>query len=134
MIDILICDAHLYIDREWEIPGGWIAIEKDRVHSVGGPGQPPPPAARVISAHGRLVTPGLVNAHHHMYQNLTRSYAPATRMRLLPWLQTLYPLWTGLDADSVFTSSYVAMVELLLGGVHHLHGPYVRPPPAPADR
>ncbi|GBQ51453.1 amidohydrolase family protein [Komagataeibacter europaeus] len=134
MIDILICDAHLYIDREWEIPGGWIAIEKDRVHSVGGPGQPPPPAARVISAHGRLVTPGLVNAHHHMYQNLTRSYAPATRMRLFPWLQTLYPLWTGLDADSVFTSSYVAMVELLLGGcttsMDHM---YVHPRPRLID-
>lgn len=134
MIDILICDAHLYIDREREIPGGWIAIEKDRVHSVGGAGQPPPAAARVISARGRLVTPGLVNAHHHMYQNLTRSYAPATRLRLFPWLQTLYPLWTGLDADSVFASSYVAMVELLMGGcttsMDHM---YIHPRPRLID-
>lgn len=116
MIDILICDAHLYIDRDREIPHGWIAIEKGRVHSIGSTAQPPPAAARVISARGRLVTPGLVNAHHHMYQNLTRSYAPATRMPLFAWLQALYPLWARLDAESVYVSSYVAMVELLLGG------------------
>lgn len=116
MIDILICDAHLYIDRDREIPHGWIAIEKGRVHSIGSTAQPPPAAARVISARGRLVTPGLVNAHHHMYQNLTRSYALATRMPLFAWLQALYPLWARLDAESVYVSSYVAMVELLLGG------------------
>ncbi|GBR27620.1 hypothetical protein AA11826_0111 [Komagataeibacter oboediens DSM 11826] len=133
MIDILICDAHLYLDQDWEIPGGWIAIEKNRIHSVGGPQQSPPQAARVINAGGRLVTPGLVNAHHHMYQNLTRSYAPATRLRLFAWLQALYPLWAGLDADSVYVSTYIAMIELLLGGGYHLHGSYVHPPPATPD-
>lgn len=116
MIDILICDAHLYLDRDWEIAGGWIAIEKNRVHSAGGPGQPMPAAARIINARGRLVTPGLVNAHHHMFQNLTRAYAPVTRNGLFSWLETLYPLWTGLDGEAVYLSSYISMVELLLGG------------------
>jgi len=136
MIDILICDAHLYLDHDWEIPGGWIAIEKNRIHSAGGPQQSPPQAARVINAGGRLVTPGLVNAHHHMYQNLTRSYAPVTRLRLFAWLQTLYPLWAGLDADSVYVSTYIAMIELLLGGcttsMDHM---YIHPrPKSPAWR
>ncbi|GAN99047.1 amidohydrolase family protein [Komagataeibacter oboediens] len=134
MIDILICDAHLYLDQDWEIPGGWIAIEKNRIHSVGGPQQSPPQAARVINAGGRLVTPGLVNAHHHMYQNLTRSYAPATRLRLFAWLQALYPLWAGLDADSVYVSTYIAMIELLLGGcttsMDHM---YIHPRPRLID-
>lgn len=116
MIDILICDAHLYIDREWEIPDGWIAIRENRIHAVGTAGQPRPEARRVISARGRLVTPGLVNAHHHMIQNLTRSYAPLTRSKLFMWLQGLYPLWTALDEEATYLATYVAMAELLMGG------------------
>ncbi|GAB6968607.1 8-oxoguanine deaminase [Komagataeibacter kakiaceti JCM 25156] len=116
MIDLLIHDAWLYIDRGWEIPGGWIAINGGRVHGVGGPELPRPQARRVIDARGRLVTPGLVNAHHHMWQNLTRAYAPVTRRSLFSWLEKLFPLWAMLDADAVYLASYVGMVELLLGG------------------
>lgn len=134
MIDILICDAHLYLDRDQEIAGGWIAIEKNRVHCVGGPEQPRPEARRVINAQGRLVTPGLVNAHHHMFQNLTRAYAPIARSGLFRWLQQLYPLWSGLDEEATYLSSYISMVELLLGGcttsTDHM---YVHPRPGLMD-
>ncbi|KAB8122468.1 8-oxoguanine deaminase [Komagataeibacter medellinensis] len=134
MIDILICDAHLYLDRDWEIAGGWIAIEKNRIHSAGGPGQPRPEGRRVINAQGRLVTPGLVNAHHHMFQNLTRAYAPIARSGLFQWLQQLYPLWSGLDEEATYVSSYISMVELLLGGcttsTDHM---YVHPRPGLMD-
>ncbi|MBV1831664.1 amidohydrolase family protein [Komagataeibacter sp. AV436] len=134
MIDILICDAHLYIDREWEIPDGWIAIRENRIHAVGTADQPRPEARRVISARGRLVTPGLVNAHHHMVQNLTRSYAPATHCKLFTWLRALYPLWARLDEESTYLATYVAMVELLMGGcttsMDHM---YVHPCPGLVD-
>ena len=48
-----------------------------------------------VDASGLLVTPGLVNSHHHLYQWLTRGYA--TDDTLFGWLTTLYPVWARLD-------------------------------------
>jgi cytosine/adenosine deaminase-related metal-dependent hydrolase len=130
IVDLLVRDAYAYVDRDWEVDGGWIAIENGRVHSIGKAGQERPPAARTISAPGRLVTPGLINAHHHMYQNLTRSYAPVTNGSLFEWLTGLYPLWAKLDEESLYLSTFVAMTELLMGGcttsMDHM---YVHPKP-----
>ncbi|UDL92023.1 amidohydrolase family protein [Mesorhizobium sp. PAMC28654] len=128
-VDLLVRDAYVYVDRDWEINGGWIAIKDRRVHSLGKSGDEPK-AARTISAKGRLVTPGLINAHHHMYQNLTRSFAPVTNGTLFQWLTGLYPLWANIDDESVYLSTYIAMVELLMGGcttsMDHM---YVHPKP-----
>ncbi len=100
----------------WEIDGGWIALQDGRVHSVGTSSDPEPQALTVIDAEGRLVTPGLVNTHHHMYQNLTRAYAPAVNGTLFQWLTELYPRWAALGEESTYLSTYVAAAELLLGG------------------
>jgi cytosine/adenosine deaminase-related metal-dependent hydrolase len=128
-VDLLVCDAYVYVDRDQEIAGGWVAIKGNRVHAVGKAGEEPE-AKRTISARGRLVTPGLINAHHHMYQNLTRSYAPVTNGTLFEWLTGLYPLWADLDEESVYLSTYIAMAELLMGGcttsMDHM---YVHPKP-----
>ncbi|KXV25245.1 8-oxoguanine deaminase [Gluconobacter japonicus] len=129
-VSLLVTNAYLYIDRDWEIPNGWIALKDGRVHSVGHSGETPPRAEKNLSANGKLVTPGLINAHHHMYQNLTRAYAPVTNGTLFEWLQGLYPLWAGLDEESVYLSTAVAMIELLMGGcttsMDHM---YVHPKP-----
>lgn len=118
-VDTLITDAHLVLDAGpdgVEHDGGWIALHEGRVHSVGAAAQPRPEADRVVDVGGRLVTPGLVNTHHHMYQNLTRAYAPAVNGSLFEWLTTLYPRWAALDEESTYLSTYVACAELLLGG------------------
>jgi cytosine/adenosine deaminase-related metal-dependent hydrolase len=99
-----------------EIAGGWVAVTGGFVSAVGGPGQAPPAARKVLDASGCLVTPGLVNTHHHLYQNLTRAYAPALRGDLFTWLTTLYPLWARLDEEAAYVSAYVGLVELALGG------------------
>jgi cytosine/adenosine deaminase-related metal-dependent hydrolase len=62
------------------------------------------------------VTPGLVNTHHHIYQNLTRAYRPATSSNLFGWLTTLYPIWAGLDEEAAYLSAWVGLAELALGG------------------
>ncbi|ACI53237.1 amidohydrolase [Gluconacetobacter diazotrophicus PA1 5] len=129
-VDLLIRDAYIYVDRDHEIADGWLAIKDRRVHSVGAEVATAPPARTILSARGQLVTPGLINAHHHMYQNLTRAYAPVTNGTLFEWLTGLYPLWADLDAESVYLSTCVAMVELLMGGcttsMDHM---YVHPKP-----
>jgi len=63
-----------------------------------------------------LVTPGLINTHHHMYQNLTRAFPPMTNAALFGWLQTLYPLWSVLDEEGAHVSAWVGLAELALSG------------------
>ena len=103
-------------DDRREISGGWVAVDAGLITGIGGPGDPPPPAAEILDAHGCLVTPGLINTHHHLYQNLTRSYAPAVNGSLFDWLTTLYPVWAGLDEEAAYLSAWVGLAELALGG------------------
>ena len=98
-----------------EIPGGWVAISDGFVAAVGGPGREPE-ADRVIDASGCLVTPGLINTHHHIFQNLTRSFAPALGGSLFHWLRTLYPVWSRLDEEAAHVSAWIGLAELALGG------------------
>ncbi|NUU21872.1 MAG: 8-oxoguanine deaminase [Streptomycetaceae bacterium] len=130
-VDLLIKDAGLLVaETGVEIPGGWIAVRGTAVAALGGPEDPVPDAARVIRAGGRLVTPGLINTHHHIYQNLTRSFAPVVNGTLFEWLTGLYPVWARLDEEAVEVSTYIGLAELLLGGcttsTDHL---YVHPRP-----
>jgi cytosine/adenosine deaminase-related metal-dependent hydrolase len=117
--DLLVHDADLLAtvdDDRRELVGGWVAVTGGVVSGVGGPGDPPPAAVRTVDARGCLVTPGLVNTHHHLYQNLTRSYAPALTGGLFDWLVTLYPLWARLDEEAAYVSAYVGLTELALAG------------------
>ncbi len=54
--------------------------------------------AQVLDMRGRVVMPGLVNTHHHMYQSLTRAVPAAQDAELFSWLTNLYMLWSHLDA------------------------------------
>jgi len=117
--DLLVTGAELVatVDEERrEIPGGWVAITDGVISALGGPADEQPEATRLLHAQGCLVTPGLVNTHHHMYQNLTRAFAPALTGGLFDWLVTLYPLWSRLDEAAAYVSAYVGLTELALGG------------------
>ncbi|MCZ2835825.1 8-oxoguanine deaminase [Modestobacter sp. VKM Ac-2985] len=117
--DLLVHDAELIAtvdDARRELAGGWVAITDGVVSGLGGPGDPQPPAVRRVDARGCLVTPGLVNTHHHLYQNLTRAYAPALTGGLFEWLVTLYPLWARLDEEAAHVSAFVGLAELALSG------------------
>ena len=97
-----------------EIRDGWVAITNGFVSAIGDGA--PPPAKQVVDASDCLVTPGLVNTHHHLYQNLTRAFPPMTNAPLFGWLQTLYPLWRTLDEESAHVSAWIGLVELALSG------------------
>src|SRR5215213_1364431 len=119
MADLLVTGAELVVTMDAERrehAGGWVAVTDGFVSGVGDRRDPPPPAARVLDAGGGLVTPGLVNTHHHIYQNLTRAHAPATRATLFQWLTTLYPLWSRLDEEAAYVSAWVGLAELAMGG------------------
>ena len=67
-----------------------------------------------IDLDGAVVTPGLVNTHHHLYQTLTR--ARAHDSTLFEWLVELYPVWAGLDAEAEYAAARTGLAELALSG------------------
>ncbi|MCU1459754.1 MAG: S-adenosylhomocysteine deaminase [Actinomycetia bacterium] len=129
-VDLLVSGAdHLVLSPGDELPGGWVGIRDGFVVAVGSSVDEAPPAARVLRADGCLVTPGLINTHHHMYQNLARAFAPVAAVPFDVWLATLTPLWSQLDEEAVHSSAWVGLAELALGGctttTDHL---YIHPP------
>jgi cytosine/adenosine deaminase-related metal-dependent hydrolase len=72
--------------------------------------------AREIDASTKLVIPGLVNTHHHMYQTLQRNIPAVQNAKLFDWLVTLYEIWRHLTPEAVRVSTQLACVELLKTG------------------
>lgn len=74
------------------------------------------PGAEVLSALGCVVTPGLVNTHHHLYQTLTRAVPGGQDALLFGWLKTLYPIWARFGPEEMFVSAQIGLAELALSG------------------
>ena len=113
-MSLLLSNAHVVTmdDAGSEHADGWVLVADGRVEAVGG-GAPPEADERVDLA-GAVVTPGLVNTHHHLYQTLTR--ARAQEADLFTWLKTLYPVWAGIDEESVYAGARTGLAELALSG------------------
>jgi cytosine/adenosine deaminase-related metal-dependent hydrolase len=99
-----------------EIPDGAVFIRDGVIETVGPSAELPAHADEVRDLSGRIVLPGLVNTHHHMYQSLTRAVPGAQDAELFGWLQTLYPMWAGLTPEMIRVSTLTAMAELILSG------------------
>jgi len=72
--------------------------------------------AEIVLAEGCIVTPGLVNTHHHLYQTLTRAVPGGQDALLFGWLQTLYPIWARFGPEEMFVSAQIGLAELALSG------------------
>ena len=70
----------------------------------------------VFHAQGKIVTPGLVNTHHHLFQTLTRAVPGAQDALLFGWLQRLYPIWARFGPEEMFVSAQIGLAELALSG------------------
>ena len=106
-------------DGRREIAGGAIAFE-DGVITAVGPASTFAPllaaADMVIDAAGCVVTPGLVNTHHHLFQSLTRALPGAINTSLFGWLKRLYPIWAQYRPEDVFAATQLGLAELALSG------------------
>ncbi len=116
MQEILIKDADLLLtmdgDRR-ELAGADILIRDGKITEIG---KDLITKGKVIPARGCLVTPGLVNTHHHMFQSLTRAVPAAQDALLFDWLKVLYPIWSRLGPEEIHVSTQVALAELALSG------------------
>ena len=116
MPEILIQNADTIItmdDGAQVLHGGDLLIRDGVIAAVG---QGLQTTGEVISGRGCVVTPGLVNTHHHLYQNLTRAVPGAQDALLFGWLQRLYPIWGRFGPDEMFVSAQLGLVELALSG------------------
>jgi cytosine/adenosine deaminase-related metal-dependent hydrolase len=113
-VKTLYTGAHVVTmdDAGRELADGWLLVEDELIAGVGG-GTPPGADSRVDLG-GALVTPGLVNTHHHLYQTLTRAYA--TEADLFTWLRALYPVWARIDAEAEYAAARTGLAELALSG------------------
>ncbi|MFZ1482864.1 MAG: 8-oxoguanine deaminase [Paracoccaceae bacterium] len=117
MADILIRNADVVVTMNAsrdEVAGGDVLIRGGVVAAVGQGLQAP--GAEVVEARGCVVTPGLVNTHHHLYQTLTRAVPGGQDALLFGWLKALYPIWARFSPEEVFTSAQVGLAELALSG------------------
>ena len=110
----LLHNAHVVVvdDGGTEHEDGWVLVADGRIGQVGSGDQPD--ADERIDLGGALLTPGLVNTHHHLYQTLTR--AQAQQADLFTWLKTLYPIWARLDGEAEYAAARTGLAELLLSG------------------
>lgn len=109
-----------------EIAGGFVLIDGGVITAVGDPSElaqirraaPPEDQAfdAVIDAAGCVVTPGLVNTHHHLYQTLTRAVPGGQNALLFGWLQTLYPIWARMTPDDIRLATSMGLAELARSG------------------
>ncbi|WP_404482216.1 8-oxoguanine deaminase [Novosphingobium sp. BL-52-GroH] len=113
--DVLVCMD----DARTEIADGALAWRDGVIVAVGTSAELAPlaeDADEVVDARGCVVTPGLVNTHHHLYQSLTRALPGAINVSLFGWLKRLYPIWARYRPEDVFAATQLGLAELALSG------------------
>lgn len=116
MSEILIKNADSVVTMNrarQEILGGDVLIRGGVIVAVG---KGLATTGQVVNAKGCIVTPGLVNTHHHLYQTLTRAVPGGQDALLFGWLKTLYPIWAGFGPEEMFVSAQIGLAELALSG------------------
>jgi cytosine/adenosine deaminase-related metal-dependent hydrolase len=101
-------------DAQRELADCDLLVEGGVIRAIG-PGLEAP-GAEILDAARCVVTPGLVNTHHHLYQTLTRAVPGAQDALLFGWLKTLYPIWARFGPEEIFTSAQIGLAELALSG------------------
>ncbi len=96
-----------------EIARGDVLIRDGVIAAVG---QGLSTTGQTLNARGCVVTPGLVNTHHHLYQTLTRAVPGGQDALLFGWLKTLYPIWARFGPEEMFVSTQTGLAELALSG------------------
>ena len=103
-------------DKENELTNSSIFCRSGVIEWVGDYKNLKEKADHTIDAKDLIVIPGLVNTHHHLFQNLTRVYPQAQDKPLFGWLTTLYPIWQKIIPSDIYISSLIGMAEMVLTG------------------
>ena len=116
MREILIRGAAVVVTMDGarrELAGADVLVRGGQIAAVGTGLET---SGEVVQAAGCVVTPGLVNTHHHLYQTLTRAVPGGQDALLFGWLKTLYPIWAKMGPEEIRVSAQVGLAELALTG------------------
>ena len=120
MPNLLIKNIHTLVtmdDERREIRHGALLVRDNAIEQVGTTAELPDTADEVLDLEDKhIVLPGLINTHHHFFQNLTRVTPAGQNGDLFQWLTAHYPLWSNLTAEGMYYSSQLAAAELILSG------------------
>jgi cytosine/adenosine deaminase-related metal-dependent hydrolase len=95
---------------------GGLRVREGRIAEIGA--LTPEPGERVVNATGCVVTPGLVNTHHHLFQSLLKAVPDGLNAGLDIWLQKVpYAFWPYVNGEILRISARVGLAELALSGV-----------------
>jgi cytosine/adenosine deaminase-related metal-dependent hydrolase len=118
MARLLVTNARIVtMDAARREIDGDVLVEDGAIVAVGAvAGTAAAEGAELLDARGCVVTPGLVNAHHHLYQVLTRAVPAGQDALLFGWLKALYPVWARMEPEDMLVSAEVGLAELALSG------------------
>lgn len=98
---------------------GHVYIEDDKIVDVGDFPVGKYKADKTIDAHGNIVMPGLINAHHHLYSTFARGFSPPGEPAR-NFKEILERLWwkldAALDAEDVYYSALIAVMHAARAG------------------
>ncbi|NHB58494.1 8-oxoguanine deaminase [Acinetobacter sp. 194] len=106
----------IYTGNDLDARGGIVISNGKIIELVPNNQRPNSQIDHFIDASNLVITPGLINSHHHFYQTLTRAWAPVVNVPLFPWLKTLYPVWAKLSPEQLHLATQIALSELVLSG------------------
>lgn len=107
-------------------PQGEIAIDGDRIVSVGETGTAPMDFIpdRILDLKTDVVMPGLINMHTHAAMTLLRGYADD--MPLMPWLQEkIWPFEDKMTPEDIYWGNALALCEMIRSGTTTMMDMYI---------
>ena len=119
MSTLLVRNASLLVSMDpalGDIADGAMLCRDGVIERIGPAAALPSTADAVLDLSHHIVVPGLVNTHHHLFQNLTRAVPAAQDAALFGWLQALYPIWSRMGPEHIYVSALVGLAEMALTG------------------
>lgn len=119
MSTLLVKNAALVVTMDaalGDIPDGAIFCRDGVIQHIGPASTLPRTADEVLDLSNHIVIPGLVNTHHHLFQNLTRAVPAAQDAPLFDWLKVLFPIWGRMGPEHIYVSTLVGLAEMALTG------------------
>ncbi|MCF7891206.1 8-oxoguanine deaminase [Candidatus Bipolaricaulota bacterium] len=99
-----------------ELSDAYVLVDGNHIENVGVSPYNGPEPDRVIDGKDRVMIPGLINTHHHLYQTLFRNFKEVNNAELFTWLTELYDRWAKVDSRAIHVSTVIGAAELLLSG------------------
>ena len=118
---IFIYDISYLVTMDHErrvLRDAWIWIEDGYIKELGTAEYPKalPENVSKLSGNSKILIPGLVNTHHHFYQNMARAYTPGNNLPLLPWLKHMNKLWQSFRESDLNLCTRLGLAELMHSG------------------